>query len=141
MTNALADLIEMTEQRISMLDAGELARLAGHEYDEEVIVPPAGSAGAAFLAAVAGTFTHWIVREKRFPTFGEIDTEVVASEVTWQREQPGTWVAQAYVDLGLFYSYHRHVALGAEIADFQRVLDQVASELIVTLAENFQPKM
>jgi hypothetical protein len=133
----LSKLIEITGQRVSTLDAGELARLAAHEYDEEAVAPAEGSPGAVFLHETARTFNRWLAQENRFPGAGEIDE--VAGEVRWHREAKGSQVAQAYVDLGLFYSAHADQARGATVTDFQRVLDAVAGQLIFALTEEYGP--
>jgi hypothetical protein len=134
----LEQLITVTCQRVSMLDLAELARAGAHEYDEDAIVPGAGSAGKRFLRAAANTFTRWLNREGRFPAGDEIAE--VAGQVQWHRgEVRGSLVAQAYVDLGLFYSYHANVARGAALDDLQRVLDAVADQMIFTLSEDYGP--
>lgn len=133
----LERLIEVTRQRVGMLDIEDLARAAAHEYDEEVAAPAPGSPGERFLRATATEFSRWLGREGRFPADDEVDE--IATEVVWHRETVGSVVAQAFVDLGLFYSRHADAARGATIADFQRVLDSVASQLIFTLTEEHAP--
>jgi hypothetical protein len=135
--DALERLIEMTCQRVHLLDNDELARLAAHEHDEEVVAPEPGSAGAAFLRDTARVFTGWLSREGRFPDSDEADA--IAGELVWQSEQPGSRVAQAFVDLGLYYSQHADVARGATRFDLERVLAQAASTLIFTLVEEYAP--
>lgn len=129
------ELISVTGQRVSMLDAAELARLGAHEYDEEAAVPPAGSPGAEFLAAVAAGYIRWLNREGRFPADGQ------AGEVgrDWLMEQTVSRVAQAYVDLALFFSHHADVARGAQDQDFRRVLGEVAEQMVVTLTSEYGP--
>jgi hypothetical protein len=135
---ALERLIELTGQRVTMAETADLARLAAHEYDEEVMVPEAGSAGERFLRDVARVFVCWINQEGRFPVGDE--AEAAADDVDWHREQAtGSQVVAAFVDLGLYYSAHADVARGATIADFQLVLDAVAEELIFTLAQEYAP--
>jgi hypothetical protein len=139
---ALERLIEVTCQRVSMLDPADLARLAAHEYDEydeEVAVPPPGSAGEKFLQDVARAFIGWLTREGRFPNREEMDDDVIASEVIWQQEQAGSVVAQVFVDLALHYSYHANVAQGADVQQLRMVLFQAASTLIFTLSEEYAP--
>lgn len=133
-------LIEMTRQRMEMLEIEHLSRMAAHEYDDAGVVPPPGSPGEVFLYAVAGAFGRWLGQEGRFPLDHEVDgVDGVADEVRWHREATGAVVAQAFVDLGLFYSHHADVARGATVADFQRVLDSVANQLIFTLTEEYAP--
>lgn len=139
---ALTDLIDRTGQSVTMLTLDELASKAAHEYDEEVVVPVPGSAGERFLRDVAATFVRWISREERFPGIEDV-TEVAG--LAWHRDQAAAEpvsafaVAQAYVDLGLFYSHHCDVARGAGVEDFKRVLDEAAEALIFTLAEEYGP--
>lgn len=133
--SALDELIQVTEQRISMLDVAELARLGAHEYDEEAGVPPAGSPGADFLTAVARDYTHWLNREGRFPA----DREAAEVGRGWLMEQTVSRVAQAYVDLAMFFSHHADVARGAQDQDFRRVLGEVAEQLVVTLTSEYGP--
>jgi hypothetical protein len=132
---ALEALIELTCQRVSMLDTAELARRAAHEYDEETVVPPPGSAGEGFLQAVTHAFVRFLAREHRFPGHDE-EAEVAAGVPA---ELPGSQVAQAFVDLGLYYSDHRAAARGADVADFRRVLSAVADELIFALSAEYAP--
>ena len=131
----LEKLIELTCQRVSMLETAELARLAAHENDEDAVVPPPGSAGEAFLRSAAGAFLRFLRQEHRFLQ-GDEEDEVVAGLAA---ELSGSQAAQAFVDLGLYYSEHRSVAWGAEVADFQRVLDAAAAELIFTLSAEYAP--
>jgi len=132
------ELIEVAGQRIGMLPVEELARLAAHEYDDEAAVPLACSFGEQFLRAVAQDFTRFLTREGRFPTDPEIDE--LAGQATWHRRQAtGSQVAQAFVDLGLFYSAHRSAAFGAGADDLRHVLDSAAGQLIFTLRQEYGP--
>lgn len=131
----LDELIEVAGRRISMLDLAELARLGAHEYDEEAAVPPVGSAGARFLTAVVRDYTRWLSREGRFPA----DREAAEVSRDWLMDEPVSQVAQAYVDLALFFSHHADVARGAQDQDFRRVLGEVAEQLIITLTSEYGP--
>jgi hypothetical protein len=131
----LDELIEVSGRRISMLDLAELASLGAHEYDEEAAVPPVGSSGARFLTSVVRDYTGWLHRERRFPAVQE------AGEVSrdWLMDEPVSQVAQAYVDLAMFFSHHADVARGAQDQDFRRVLREVAEQLVVTLTSEYGP--
>lgn len=135
-SDVLAEMIELAAQRVSMLDAEELARAGAHEYDEEIVVPPPGSAGERFLREVARAFVRWTGRENRFPASGADEREVVAVLVG---ELAGGEVAHAYVDLGLYYSAHAAVAGGAEVEHLRAVLTEVAERIVVTLAGDYGP--
>jgi hypothetical protein len=130
-------LIETTGQRLAMADTAELARCSAHEYDDEAVVPAAGSAGEQFLRSGARAFTRWISGEGRFP---RTDAETRECATGWHREEAvGSQVAQAFVDLGLFYSQHVDVARGATVEHFKRVLDEVAETIAFTLLEEYGP--
>lgn len=131
----LDELIEVAGQRISMLDIAELARLGAHEYDEEAAVPPVGSSGARFLTSVVRDYTRWLNREGRFPD----DREAGEVSRDWLMDEPVSHVAQAYVDLAMFFSYHADVARGAQDQDFRRVLTEVAQKLVITLTSEYGP--
>lgn len=133
----LERLIEITGQQVTMLSTAELTARAAHEYDEEAVEPPAGSAGEKFLRDAARAFVRWINREGRFPEGDEVSE--AAAGVVWHGEAIGSQIAQAYVDLGLYYSHHADVARGAGVQDLQRVLDEMADRLIFTLAEEYAP--
>lgn len=134
--DVLAEMIELTTQRVSMADTEELARLGAHEYDEEIVVPEPGSAGETFLREVARGYTRWIAREARFPDGDEDEQEAVTP---WLGEASGTEVARAYVDLGLHYSPHSASATGAQVEDFRAVLAEVAVQVIATLTAEYGP--
>lgn len=135
----LERLIEVTGQRVTMADIADLARMAAHENDEEVVVPVPGSAGEAFLREAARSFVRWISQEGRFPSDDEVD-EVAGGPTTWHRETAsGSQVSQAYTDLGLYYSAHVGVAGGADVAELRKVLDAAAGELIFTLTTEYAP--
>lgn len=141
-TEAMTELIEITGQRMLLLDLEELAQRAAHENDEEAVVPLPGSAGERFLRQVTRGFARWIAREGRFPA----EHEVAELASLWHREaDPGNpftggVVAQAFVDLGLHYSFHATSATNATIEGFNVVLDSVAEQLIFTLLEDYGPK-
>lgn len=132
----LERLIEVASQRIGMLSTEELARLGVHEYDDDMVVPAEGSAGRVLLFAAARSFVRWINAEGRFPQENELP-EVATN---WHREEAtGSQVAQAYVDLGLFYSQHAAAATGAGLEDFRKILDAVAEQVVFTLLEDYGP--
>lgn len=135
----LAELIEITSLSLTMTPAAELAQMAAHEYDagEDVIVPPPGSPGEKFLREGARSFSRWIQSEGRFP---QDDEEVRRAATDWHRQEvTGSVTAQAFVDLGLFYSHHADTVGGASIHDLRRVLDAAAEALAFTLLEEYGP--
>lgn len=120
--------------RIERLDLATLARLAAHEYDDEAVVPAPGSPGAAFLQDARDTFAAWVRREGRFPQ----DPDDAAG--TWAHgEATPVQQAQAFVDLGLFFSHHAAHAMNASIAGLRQVLDLAAEQLAFTLSEEYGP--
>lgn len=133
---AMLELIEITAQRISMMDRAELAMAGKHEYDEEAIEPAFNSAGHVFLQECGRSFIRWLRQEARFPRQGEVDSVATS----WHRDEatPGM-IAQAFVDLGLYFSHHADVAGGATVDDFRLALDQVAAQLVFTLTSEYQP--
>lgn len=122
--------------RISQLDLENLARLAAHEYDDEAVVPPAGSPGAVFLEDGRDRFIDWVRREQRWPGPAEADD----AGATWHHaEALATQRAQAFVDLGLFFSHHATVASDASIAGVNQVLDSAAGTLAFNLTMEYGP--
>lgn len=133
-----AALREQMLDVIENLPLETLAGLAKHEYDDEVAVPPAGSAGETFLFAARDAFIAWVRREGRFPTPAE--SALVAT--SWQRDTAaGSEVADAFVSLALYYSAHAADARGADIAGLTTVLDQVADTVAYNLTMEYGPQV
>jgi hypothetical protein len=130
-------LAEMAEI-VSALDLRMLALAARHEYDDDAVVPPEGSPGAAFLRDGRDRFVEWLRREGRFPTRTEAETEAVA---TWHHAE-GTPAqrAQAFVDLGLFFTPYATTVRDASMVSLNTVLDRVAEELALTLLDDYGPR-
>lgn len=123
---------------IHLISLEDLARLCRHEYDDEVIVPEPGSRGAGFLEDARSAYVERARAEGRFAWLGS-EGDIAWFMTQWHRNEAGSQVAQAFVDLGLFYSNHADVAGGARVQDLVKVLDAVAEQFVVALTEEYGP--
>jgi hypothetical protein len=128
---ALDEMLAIVEK----LPLPELARLAAHEYDEECVTPEPDSAGAQFLESARDVFVAAGRLRGRFPD-PETDPEATTN---WWGEVSGTMVAQAFVDLGLYYSHHADAASGATVYQLQRVLISASEHFAATLWSEYGP--
>lgn len=121
---------------VAKLDLETLATAAKHEYDDEAVVPPAGSPGAVFLLDGRDRFVEWVRREGRWPT----SSRDIDAGAAWHRaEGLPSQRAQAFVDLGLYFSYHAVHSGTAEIAGLNNALDSASEQLAVTLSSDYGP--
>lgn len=126
----MSDIASRLEQ-IDKMNLSALARATAAEEDEDVIVPPAGSAGAQFLLAGRRAFIAWVREADRWPVIGE---DALDAGTDWHLTVTASLAARAYVDLGLFFSAHARSVLDASAGSLRQVLDQAASALAVTLS-------
>ncbi len=123
---------------ISNLTLAELAQAAAHEYDDEAAVPAPNSLGETFLLDARDRYVDWVQREGRFPDLQQIEQEEAGA--TWHhQEATPSQRAQAFVDLGMYFSGHAATASSADIAGLTSVLDAAADRFAEVLTETYGP--
>src|SRR5687768_8760665 len=127
-TQTEAAVREQILDLIGRLDLTELARLGAHESDDEAVVPRAGTDGAAFLEDARDAYIAWVRREGRFPD----DPEDAVGGWALTRAMPSQQ-AQAFVDLGLYYSHHSDFCSGAKVYQLRAALDSMAEQIAASL--------
>lgn len=132
-----AEAREEIVKLIEGLSIAQLAALTEHEYDDEHVIPPNGSPGAAFLESALGAYTDRVRSEGRFPDLNS-EGEIGWYMTQWGAQEAGTRVAYAFADLGLCYSHHA-VDCDAAISGLRRALDSAAEQFVVTLTQEYGP--
>lgn len=131
-TEAVSRMLELVRQA----DLVTLARFGAHEYDEDAVVPAAGSAGAAALHSARDVFADWVQAQGRFPTEDEVEDEVVTR---WSLDAAGSEVARAFVDLGLYYSHHAGQVASTVLETMRAAVSACLWEVAFTLAKEYGP--
>lgn len=125
-------------QIISRLDGAQLAALARHEYDDEAVTPPAGSPGEVLLFDGRDRFIDWVRAQRRWPQ----EAEAEGASATWHHAEAAfSQRAQAFVDLGLYFSTHAICAADASVTGLGRVLDSAMESLAVNLTMEYGPQV
>jgi hypothetical protein len=132
-----AQLREEMLQVIAGLDLETLATAAKHEYDDEAVVPPEGSPGAILLRDGRDQLVDFVRQTGRFPESG---IDMADAGATWHHaDSLPSQRAQAFVDLGLFFSYHAVHTGTAELPGLYKALDSAAEQLTFTLVSDYGP--
>lgn len=123
---------------IRELSLERLAVAAKHEHEDvlEVVVPPEDSLGAQVLRNGRDAFIAWVMAEHRWPSWQEAENDAAT---VWHHGLRPSEQAQAYVDLGLFFSPWAAGVPDATGASLLALLDLVAERLAVTLADEYGP--